>query len=220
MNRYEMIIFDLDGTLLDTVEEVACAMNDALMESGLPVITLHQARGWVGKGAPHFLTQVLEHQQLSDQVNFEILLSQFYKHYEQRSGTLSQLYPSVRETLEILRKTERKLCVVSNKFKRGTDKVLRAHKLDHLFDDIFGGDSFEQKKPDPVAVHYLMQKHALLPEQVLFVGDSSTDVATARNAGVTVWTVPYGYNHGEDIQKSMPDSMIENFSELQDRLSA
>ncbi|WP_417583934.1 HAD-IA family hydrolase [Nitrincola sp.] len=220
MNHYEMIIFDLDGTLLDTVEEVAYAMNDALQESELPVITLSQARDWVGKGAPHFLTQVLEHHQLTDQVSFESLLNLFYKHYERRSGTLSKLYPSVRETLEILSKSKRKLCIVSNKFKRGTDKVLKAHQLDHLFDDIFGGDSFEQKKPDPVAVHFLMQKYTLLPDQVLFIGDSSTDVATARNAGVTVWTVPYGYNHGEAIQKSMPDRMIEDFSELQARLSA
>lgn len=219
MSHFEMIIFDLDGTLLDTVEEVASAMNDALLESHLPGITLDQTRSWVGKGAAHFLTQVLEHHQLQHAVDFDALLNLFYHHYELRSGTLSQLYPHVRESLETLRKSKRKLCVVSNKFKRGADKVLRAHRLDHLFDDVFGGDSFEQKKPDPVAVHFLMQKHGVSPEQVLFIGDSSTDVATARNAGVEVWVVPYGYNHGEAVEKSMPDSIIDDFSVMLHRLS-
>ena len=220
MNCYKLIIFDLDGTLLDTVEEIAASMNDMLSEFDLPNVTLDQAKYWVGKGAPHFLNQVIEHHQLKIDVSYDQLLQRFYHYYEKRSGTGSSLYPGVLEALETLYKSDYKLSVVTNKFKIGADKVLQSHKIDHLFDDIIGGDSFEHKKPDPIAVHFLMQKHCVQPEQVLFIGDSTTDVSTAKNAGVEVWAVPYGYNHGQPIELANPNRVMSSFSDVLDILNA
>lgn len=221
MNFYQLIIFDLDGTLLDTVEEIAASMNDVMSEFGLPRITLNQAKDWVGKGAPHFIDQALLHHALTDKVNSDDLLARFYDYYEKRSGTASSLYPGVRETLEALHSHSGfKLAVVTNKFKRGADKVLKTHRMTHFFHDVIGGDSFDYKKPEPIAVNFLMQKYSLNPEQVLFIGDSSTDVSTARNAGVDVWAVPYGYNHGVPIADSKPDRVISHFSIIQSLLIA
>ena len=220
MNCYKLIIFDLDGTLLDTVEEIAASMNDMLSEFDLPNVTLDQAKNWVGKGAPHFLNQVMEYHQLKIDVGYDELLQRFYHYYERRSGTGSSLYPGVMEVLEALYGSDYNLSVVTNKFKRGADKVLQSHKIDHLFDDIIGGDSFEHKKPDPIAVHYLMKKHGVQPEQVLFIGDSTTDVSTAKNAGVQVWAVPYGYKHGQPIELANPNRVMSSFSDVLDILNA
>ncbi|MCD8513034.1 MAG: phosphoglycolate phosphatase [Nitrincola sp.] len=218
MNSYKLIIFDLDGTLLDTVEEITASMNDMLTEFDLPNVSLEQARNWVGKGAPHFLEQYLEHHPLPLNKTQEQLLARFYYYYEKRSGTGSALYPGVKDSLEKLSVSDIKLTVVTNKFKLGADKVLSSHQLSHYFEDVIGGDTFEHKKPNPVAVHHLIQKHSVLPEQVLFVGDSMTDVSTAKNAGVKVWAVPYGYNHGQPIATAAPDRVMREFSEVLDVL--
>lgn len=214
MKHYALIVFDLDGTLLDTAGEVNDAINDAFNEVGLPLITLDQTRQWVGKGATNFLEKALEFcdVRLKTQQEFDELLAIFFRHYERRSGTNSTIYPCVTESLNGLHKGGLKLAVLTNKFFVGADLVLKAHQLDHLFGDILAGDTFPQKKPDPIGVHFLMNKYNLLPEQVLFIGDSSTDVQTARNAGVDIWVVPYGYNHGEDIAEANPDRIIQNIS--------
>lgn len=214
MKKHALIIFDLDGTLLDTAGEVTDAINDAFYEVGLAQITLSQTRNWVGKGAPNFLEKALEFNnvKLQTQQEFDRLLAIFYHHYEKRSGTNSHMFPQVAETLDQLHKNGTQLAVLTNKFLVGTELVLKAHNIHHLFADILAGDSFPQKKPDPVGVHFLMRKYSLFPEQILYIGDSSTDVQTARNAGVEVWVVPYGYNHGDDINTSNPDRIIENLS--------
>lgn len=214
MNKYALIVFDLDGTLLDTAGEVTDAINDAFNEVGLPAITLEQTRSWVGKGAPDFLQKALAfcNVQLATQQEFDQLLAIFYHHYEKRSGTNSQIFPHVAEALKELHQSGYKLALLTNKFLVGTELVLKAHQLHHLFDDILAGDSFPEKKPDPVGIHFLMDKYNFTAEEILYIGDSSTDVQTARNAGVEVWVVPYGYNHGDDIREAKPDRIIHNLS--------
>lgn len=214
MTACKLIIFDLDGTLLDTVEEITAAMNDMLVEFNLPSVTLEQAKNWVGKGAAHFLQLYLDAHDLDLSLDQDRLLQRFYHHYEKRSGTGSKLYKGVQPTLEKLLSSGVKLSVVTNKFKLGADKVLESHQLVRFFEDVIGGDCFEHKKPHPVAVQYLMDKHQVSTDEVLFVGDSMTDVSTAKNAGVKVWVVPYGYNHGQPIAASAPDRVLQCFSEV------
>jgi len=120
----------------------------------------------------------------------------------------------VRETLQVLRDAGVKLAVVTNKEGRYTQTVLDAHQLAPMFDRVISGDTLLVKKPNPAAVHDCLKRFNVKAERALFVGDSSIDVATARNAGVAVWALPYGYNMGESVHTCAPDRVIDDFSAL------
>ena len=124
------------------------------------------------------------------------------------------------ETLQALRTAGVKLAVVTNKEGRYTQVVLDAHGMAPMFDRVVSGDTFTVKKPNPKAIDDALERFGVSRERALFVGDSSIDVATARNAGVTVWALPYGYNMGEPIESCNPDRVIADFSALTDGLVA
>jgi phosphoglycolate phosphatase len=146
--------------------------------------------------------------------DFPQIEAAFGVHYEQRCGTRSHLYPSVRETLQALRAQGVKLVVMTNKEGRYTRVVLDAHQLAPLFDSVISGDSLPVKKPNPAGIVECLQQFGVSSDRALFVGDSSIDVATARNAGITVWALPYGYNMGQPIESCHPDRVIPDLSAL------
>jgi len=116
--------------------------------------------------------------------------------------------------LQVLRDAGVKLAVVTNKEGRYTQTVLDAHQLAPMFHRVISGDTLMVKKPNPAAVHDCLRRFGVKAERALFVGDSSIDVATARNAGVSVWALPYGYNMGEPIEACKPDRVIADVSAL------
>ena len=218
--RWDAIFFDLDGTLVQTSPEIADAVNDTLRHFGWPEAAQDQVDRWIGHGTRELLIQALT--QATGQSDEAVrqgpvlrdALPVFDTHYQTRCGTRSILYPHVRETLATLRQAGCKLAVVTNKEGRYTDTVLQAHHLRDSFDLVVSGDSFPQKKPQPVGVQHGLALWQVAPERALFVGDSSIDAATARNAGIAVWLLPYGYNMGEPVQACAPDRVIADFSEL------
>jgi phosphoglycolate phosphatase len=217
---YDLILFDLDGTLIETAPEIADAVNDTLKQFDLPLVTQQQVNDWIGHGTRTLLIQALaetgkttlEAVQAAD--NFKQIEAAFGVHYEQRCGTRSHLYPKVRETLQALRVEGVKLVVMTNKEGRYTRVVLDAHQMAPLFDHVISGDTLPVKKPNPAGIHDCLQRFGVAPARALFVGDSSIDVATARNAQITVWALPYGYNMGEPIESCHPDRVIADFSAL------
>ena len=217
---YDLILFDLDGTLIETAPEIADAVNDTLAGFDLPPVTQQQVNDWIGHGTRTLLIQALadvgkttlEAVQAAD--NFKQIEAAFGTHYEQRCGTRSHLYPCVRETLQALRAQGVKLVVMTNKEGRYTQVVLDAHELAPLFDHVISGDTLPVKKPNPAGIDDCLQRFGVPRERALFVGDSSIDVATARNGGITVWALPYGYNMGEPIESCNPDRVIPDFSAL------
>lgn len=220
MNAFDLIMFDLDGTLVETAPEIFDAVNDTLRYFNLAEVTQQQVNDWIGHGTRELLIQALAFSgkvpdttvRASDSLPLSV--SRFDKHYQQRCGTRSQLYPQVRETLTALRGQGVKLAVVTNKEGRYTSTVLNAHSLTPLLDAVVSGDSFPAKKPDPTGVQSCLCQFGVSPERALFVGDSSIDVATARNAGVRVWMLPYGYNMGQPIEACGPDRVIPDFRQL------
>jgi phosphoglycolate phosphatase len=145
---------------------------------------------------------------------FTQLAAEFSRHYLERAGTRSLLYPHVRTTLQALRAAGVKLAVVTNKEARFTERVLDAHQLTHLLDCVVAGDTLSSKKPHPEGVHHCLAACEVAPRHALLVGDSSIDVATARNAGIPVWAVPYGYNMGVPVAVSGPNRIIGDISAL------
>ncbi|MEZ5645241.1 MAG: phosphoglycolate phosphatase [Burkholderiaceae bacterium] len=217
---YDLVLFDLDGTLIETAPEIADAVNDTLVQFDLPQVSQQQVNDWIGHGTRELLIQALAFvgnttaESVRHAESFKPIEQAFGQHYERRCGTRSHLYPHVRETLEALRSAGVKLGVVTNKEGRYTRTVLDAHRMAPLFDRVVSGDTLPVKKPDPAGIDSCRQQFGVARERTLFVGDSSIDVATARNAGVAVWVLPYGYNMGQPIEACQPDRVIPDFSAL------
>jgi phosphoglycolate phosphatase len=217
---FQLVMFDLDGTLIETAPEIADATNDTLTQFGLPAVTQQQVNDWIGHGTQTLLVQALAAAQGTSQAavraaaNFADISAAFVQHYGQRCGTRSHLYPHVREVLHALQEQGVKLAVVTNKEQRYTQVVLDAHQLAPLFDRVISGDTFATKKPTPVGIEACLAQFGVPRERALFVGDSSIDVATARNAGVAVWVLPYGYNMGKPIESCQADRVVADFSAL------
>lgn len=222
MSAADLVMFDLDGTLVATAGEIGDAVNDTLVRFELPAVSQVQVERWIGHGTRELLIQALASAgktsagMVRASAALTLIATEFDRHYQRRCGTRSQLYPQVRETLVALRERGVKLAVVTNKESRYTATVLDAHRLTPLFDRVVSGDSLPTKKPDPAGIRSCIEQFGATAERALFVGDSSIDVATARNAGVRVWALPYGYNMGEPITACDPDRVIENISVLLD----
>ncbi|MDD2917615.1 HAD family hydrolase [Rhodoferax sp.] len=220
VRAFDLILFDLDGTLVETAPEIMDAVNDTLGRFKLTGVTQQQVNDWIGHGTLELLVQALADRSgmTTEQVRSSDLLRQMVPvydgHYQQRCGTRSQLYPHVRETLQALRAQGVKLAVVTNKERRYTQVVMNVHQLVPLFDAVVSGDTLATKKPNPAGVLHCLAQFGMARERTLFVGDSSIDAATARNAGVAVWLLPYGYNMGQPIASCAPDRVIADFSSL------
>jgi len=220
MNTFDLVMFDLVGTLVETGPEICDAVNDTLQRLGLPKVSQQQVNDWIGHGTRELLVQALVFSGNMNEVKVRAsgsmtqIATEFNKHHKRRSGTRSQLYPQVRETLTALRSRGVKLAVVTNKEARYTETVLETHQLMPLVDWVVSGDTLPTKKPDPAGIESCLAQFGVPSHRALFVGDSSIDVATARTAGVTVWALPYGYNRGQPIQACAPDRVIANCSLL------
>lgn len=221
MNRsYDLIMFDLDGTLIETAPEIADAVNDTLRRFDLPSVTQDQVDKWIGYGTLELLIQALAFANLTSvsvvrsSNTLPLIASEFNKYYEQRCGTRSKPYPFVMMTLAQLRAQGVKMAVITNKEARFTQRVLKVHHMDSLFDRVISGDSLPSKKPDPEGIFQCLHQFAITKSRALFVGDSVIDVATARNAGVAVWALDYGYNMGEPIENARPDRVLQDMQPL------
>ncbi len=220
MRTFDLIMFDLDGTLVETAPEIMDAVNDTLVCFDLPLVSQQQVNHWIGHGTLSLLVEAVAFAtgRPADQVRTSELMrnmvGQYNVFYGKRCGTRSHLYPHVREALEALRAEGVKLAVVTNKESRYTRIVMDVQQLSDLFDVVISGDTFATKKPDPVGVTHCLQKFDVAPGRALFVGDSSIDAATARAAGVPVWLLPYGYNMGQPLEVCQPDRLIADFSSL------
>jgi phosphoglycolate phosphatase len=217
---YDLILFDLDGTLVETAPEIADAVNDTLTALGHAPVPQKQVDDWIGHGTRELLIKALAQAQGAspDAVraaeSFGAIEAEFGRHYQARCGTRSHIYPKVRESLEALRAAGVKLAVVTNKEGRYTQTVLDVHALTPLFDRVISGDTLPVKKPNPAAIDDCLERFGVARERALFVGDSSIDVATARNGRIAVWALPYGYNMGQPIESAKPDRVIADLSAL------
>jgi len=220
MKRYDLILFDLDGTLVETAPEICDAVNDTLQHFGFSSVAQGQVNDWIGHGPLELLIQALAFVQnvSADTIRHATTLPEiaavFKTHYRARCGTRSHCYPNVKQALAYLKAQGVRLGVVTNKEGAYTQTVLDAHGLTAMFDRVISGDTLPTKKPHPHGVIACLEMFNLHPDKVLFVGDSSIDIATARNAGVAVWAVPYGYNMGQEIADSKPDRLIQDFGAL------
>ena len=177
--KLKLLMFDLDGTLINTAPEIALATNDTLGELCKAPVSLPQVIDWIGHGTQELLISALAHafkkskQEIRNWDERADIQTKFDKHYLLRCGTQSTLYPGV-----------------------------------------ISGDTLDTKKPDPSCIEMCLKKYQVKAIESLFVGDSSTDAQTAKNGGVKVWLMPYGYNQGTPLENSKPDYIASGFEEI------
>ncbi len=212
------VLFDLDGTLVDSAPDIVAAANHALASVGAGPVQLEAVRGWVGRGGRVLLADALA--ALGVQADPDALVDAFVDYYQEHPADHCQLYPGARTLLAQLHARGVPMAVVTNKFESVTRRLLRALDIDRFFAAVVGGDTAAHAKPHPAPVLLACQLLGVEPASALMVGDSVNDVRAARAAGVPVVCVSYGYNHGEPITAAAPDAVIDTLTELLPRDAA
>jgi phosphoglycolate phosphatase len=211
-----LVMFDLDGTLVDSVPDLAAAVDRMLIELGRPPAGVEKVRDWVGNGARVLVRRALagglDHAAVSE-VETDAALARFLDLYTD-CHQLTALYPGVHELLEALSTAAVELAVVTNKPERFVAPLLEQVGLGGYFRWIVGGDTLPQQKPDPAALLQVMRLAGVEAAQALFVGDSRNDVLAARAAGVPCVAVSYGYNHGRPVAEEEPQLVVDSLAEL------
>jgi phosphoglycolate phosphatase len=212
------VLFDLDGTLLDTVEAIAAALNRALTERDLRAVAVAQVRRMIGRGAPLLIARALAHLNVElDAAGQAQLLQRYLQHYhdiESGAQASDALYDGVSECLRALDAMGLRLAVVTNKSQQISAALLARVGLSAWIRAVIGGDSCERRKPDPQPLLLACQLLQVNCGEALMVGDSINDVQAARAAGMPVLCVPYGYNEGNDPRELPCDRLVETLAEV------
>jgi len=208
------VTVDLDGTLLDTVPDLAAAASAMLAELGLPQRSVAEIRSFVGRGMDYLVRCCL-----GDQAHLhETAVAVFKGHYRANNGRAARLYPGVISGLAAFRAAGLPLAVVTNKPAAFTLPLLAASKLAPYFDFVLCGDTLPEKKPHPLPLLHACERFGVLPAANLHIGDSENDAGAARAAGCPVFCLPYGYNHGKDVRLIECDAIVASLKEASARV--
>tara|TARA_R110002033_G_scaffold35589_1_gene73833 strand:- start:2697 stop:3377 length:681 start_codon:yes stop_codon:yes gene_type:complete len=211
-----LVMFDLDGTLMDSVPDLAAAVDQMLALRNRPPAGIERVRDWVGNGAAVLVRRALaddmQHADVND-TEAQSALADFLRCYA-GDHSRTQLYSGAAEFLAALQANGVKLALVTNKPERFLPELLTEKGLAGRFDWLVGGDTLPTQKPDPGALLWVMQQAGVSAGQSLFVGDSRNDVRAAKAAKVPVVAVSYGYNHGEPIAAENPDLLVDSLDAL------
>jgi phosphoglycolate phosphatase len=205
-------LFDLDGTLVDSVPDLCGALNRVLREYGRPPLTPQEVRPMIGDGVATLVARGLAARGL-DGATAREALPRYIEIYEANAANLTRPYPHVRETLVLLRRRGYRTAVCTNKLQHATETVLRALDLLPLFDGIAGGDRYPVRKPDPGHLLALIGELGGAPPRAAMIGDHENDAAAGRAAGLPVVLMRYGYARG-DLQALAADALLDDFAEL------
>ena len=218
----QAVMIDLDGTMVDTIGDFEVALNRALSDLQVPTANRLLIERSIGKGSEHLIRTVLKHQFALPEMAgntreveqlFMPVWERYEHHYLSINGEFSNVFPGVMEGLEQIKALGLPMACLTNKPVSFTLPLIQDKGLAPYFTKVFGGDSFERKKPDPLPLLKTCEALQSLPAQTLMVGDSSNDAQAADAAGCPVVLMTYGYNHGEPIQNTPAlawlDSMVQ-----------
>ena len=223
--NWQAVMIDLDGTLVDTIGDFEVALNRALADLHIPTANRALIERSIGKGSEHLIRTVLKHQLALPEVAgsvreverlFTPVRERYEKHYLNINGEFSKVFSGVVEGLEQLRRMGLPLACLTNKPVSFTTPLLKDKGLLNFFEQVFGGDSFERKKPDPLPLLKTCEALRSSPARTLMVGDSSNDAQAADAAGCPLVLMTYGYNHGEPVQNIPALAWLDSLDQLFD----
>ncbi|WP_394224162.1 phosphoglycolate phosphatase [Alteromonas gracilis] len=218
MQKIDTFLFDLDGTLVDSVPDLAKALNLMLNDYQLPTFDEQTIRHWVGNGARMLVERGLrgtsDLKSSDKQGEIDKALEKFLFYYRTLKTKSTVLYEGVHSTLNTLHEKGYSLALVTNKPSEFIDPILSSFSLSSLFSITIGGDSLSEKKPSPLPLLHVCKQLGVLPSQCVMVGDSKNDILAAKAANMQSIGLTYGYNYGENIATYNPDWVLNSFSEI------
>jgi phosphoglycolate phosphatase len=209
----DLLIFDLDGTLIDSRLDLANSVNATRAHMGMPALANERVYSYVGNGAPMLIRRAMGPR--ATEAEIEEALEFFLEHYREHPLDYTTLYPGVHEALDRLRAAGKRMAVLTNKPAKISRAIVEGLGVGGHFFAVYGGNSFEFKKPNPVGVEALMRESGIPRERTLMVGDSSVDIQTALNAGVRSCGVTYGFQP-ETLADPAPDLLVDRMGDLAD----
>jgi phosphoglycolate phosphatase len=231
LQNIQAVIVDLDGTMVDTLGDFELALNRMLADFSLPAVDRAFIEATVGKGSEHPIRSTLKYvqkqqfaglesaQNATQLIAYEAAWESYQSHYLACNGQASAVYPGVLAGLEALRAKGLKMACLTNKPLAFAQPLLTKKGLDCFFSHVFGGDSFEKKKPDPLPLLKTCEALGSKPEHTLMIGDSSNDAQAAYAGKCPVVLMTYGYNHGHDIRATPALAHLSSLEELPALLS-
>ena len=202
------IIFDFDGTLIDSYEPITESLNQVREAFGRSHLPLEQVKGMVGHGLEHLIEEAVGREQIQEGVRI------FRETYGRICESRTRILPQVRETLDELQRRGYQMAIATNKPSYFARLILRALEIEHLFEEVLGPNDVARPKPDPEMLDLIMARLGLGADEVVYVGDMPLDIQTARQAGVTVFGLPTGSATREALLAGRPDRLLHRFSEL------
>lgn len=216
LRKPEMILIDVDGTLVDSVPDLTYCVDEMMKQLDMPVRGEDMVRRWVGNGVERLVRRALIGQLEGepDEALYERAYPIFIDLYSANTSKRSQLYPGVREGIDYLRASGYRLGCVTNKAARFTEPLLQTLGIYDDFAVVVSGDTLPKKKPDPMPLLHAAEFFGVAPDQAMMIGDSVSDVKAARAAGFQIVCMSYGYNHGVDIRDADPDAVIDSMVQI------
>ncbi|WP_129648620.1 HAD family hydrolase [Bacteroides salyersiae] len=209
----KLVIFDLDGTLLNTIADLANSTNYALKVLGYPIHEPDKYNFMVGNGINKLFERALPDGEKTEE-NVLRVRQEFVPYYDQHNADKSRPYPGVTELLETLQTAGMQLAVASNKYQTATEKLIAHYFPNIKFTAVFGQREGIPVKPDPIIVKEILQIAKVQEEETLYVGDSGVDMQTAINAGVTSCGVTWGFRPRTELESFHPDHIVDNAEEI------
>jgi phosphoglycolate phosphatase len=218
MIKVELMLFDLDGTLIDSKEDLARSVNLMLVDLGRPQLSEEQIARFVGDGVRvltyRCLTATDANNQPPDKQIHEKAINLMHHHYAEQMYVSTKLYPQIKETLEHFK--EKRKAVVTSKEERFTHQILAHFGIAEDFDCIIGGDTVPARKPNPLPVITAIHKLSGTADKAVMIGDSENDILAGRDAGATTCGVSFGFRTAEELQAYSPDVLIDRFDRLKE----
>lgn len=207
------VIFDLDGTLLDTLDDLTNSVNEALRLENFSLRSKEEVRSFIGNGAQSLLKRALPEAYKNDEIIKQKMLAHFTKHYKVHNNDLTKPYYGILDMLDTLSLSSYRLAILSNKPHEALVYLCEQH-FQGRFEKVYGAREGVAKKPSKEPLLNLISEMELQPEQVLYIGDSEVDIETAKSAKVKVLAVTWGFRNKDFLMKKNPDSIVDHPDEI------